>query len=166
MACARGFDDRGLALLAPGTPRVMIRAHVSSIAKENLRFFPLRLGLDPRIFLLEPLLYQSLVALLRTVQRLLAGDPELRQKPANRIATQTDAKLVLDQLGHHVARPQRERKLQLQRILLRHCLVDPLHGARIQLWRPSKQRFGLQRSPSTPPILRQPSVYRTAADSQ
>src|SRR6266446_1978384 len=49
------------------SPRVMIRAHVGGIAKENLRFFPLRKGLDPRILLLEPLLYQSLVALLRTV---------------------------------------------------------------------------------------------------
>src|SRR6266700_4615923 len=111
MACAGGFDDRRFALLAPTAPRVMIRAHVGSIAKEDLRFFPLRKGLDPWIFLVEPLLYQSLVALLRTIQRLLAGDAELRQQPANRIGAQHDAELVLDQLGHHVARPQRELKL-------------------------------------------------------
>src|ERR1700674_2358401 len=42
MACTRGFDDRRFALLAPTTPRVMIRAHVGCIAKEDLRFFPLR----------------------------------------------------------------------------------------------------------------------------
>src|SRR5271169_1792337 len=42
MACAGGFDDRRFALLAPTTPGVMIRAHVGSIAKEDLRFIPLR----------------------------------------------------------------------------------------------------------------------------
>jgi hypothetical protein len=34
------------------------------------------------------------------------------------------------------------------KILLRHCLVDSLHGAPVQFRRPSKQRLGLQRSPS------------------
>ena len=42
MACAGGLDDRRLALLAPGTSRVMIRAHVSGIAKEDLSSFALR----------------------------------------------------------------------------------------------------------------------------
>src|ERR1700730_17178781 len=44
MACAGGFDDRRFALLAPTPPRVMIRAHVGGIAKEDLRFFPLCKG--------------------------------------------------------------------------------------------------------------------------
>ena len=60
MACAGGFDDRRFALLAPTAPRVMIRAHVGGIAKEDLRFFLLRKGFDLRVFLLEPLLDQSL----------------------------------------------------------------------------------------------------------
>src|ERR1019366_10213687 len=166
MTCARSHDDRRFALLAPTPPCVMIRAHVGGIPKEDVRFFPLRKGFDLRVFLLEPLLYQSLVALLRTVQRLLAGNAELRQQPANRIGAQHYAKLVVDQFGHHFARPQRELKLQLQRILLRHGLVDPLHSPRIQFWRSSKQRFSLQRPPSASPILRQPSIYRTAADPQ
>src|ERR1700730_8645223 len=72
MPRAGGVDDRRFALLAPTTPGVMIRAHVGSIAKENLRFFPLRKRFDLRVFLLEPLLDQGLVALLRAVQRLLA----------------------------------------------------------------------------------------------
>src|ERR1700720_1165041 len=75
MACAGGFDDRRFALLAPTTPCVMIRAHVGGIAKEDLRFFPLRKGVDLRVFLLEPLLDQGIVALLRAVQRLLASAP-------------------------------------------------------------------------------------------
>src|SRR3979490_1572456 len=106
------------------------------------------------------LLDQSLVALLRTIQRLLAGDAELRQQPTNRIGAQPAAKLDLDQLTHHDAPPKRERKLQLQRILLRNGLVDPLQGASIQFGRSSKQRLGLQRAPSTAPILRQPTTYR------
>src|ERR1700751_5624938 len=84
----------------------------------------------------------------------------------NRIGTQHDTKLVLDQLCHHIARPQRERELQLQRILPRYGVVNPLHGARIQFGRSAEKRLGLQRSPSTSPILGQPSVYRTADDPQ
>src|ERR1700730_6073981 len=61
MACAGGFNDRRFALLAPTTPRVVIRSHMGSIAKEDLRFFPLRKGFDLRVFLLEPLLDQGLV---------------------------------------------------------------------------------------------------------
>src|SRR6202166_1084647 len=118
------------------------------------------------VFLLEPLLDQGLVALLRAVQRLLASDAELRQQSTNRIGAQRDTKLIQDQLGHHLARPQRERKLQLQRILLRHGLVNPLYGARIQFGRSSKQRLGLQPPPSTAPILRQPSIYCTAVYPQ
>src|SRR6476646_6383759 len=94
MACAGGFDDRCFALLAPTTPCVMIRAHVGGIAKEDLRFFPLRKGFDLRVFLLEPLLDQGLVALLRAVQRLLASDAELRQQSTDRIGTQRYAKLI------------------------------------------------------------------------
>src|ERR1700730_5408254 len=88
MACAGGFDDRRLALLAPTTPRVMIRAHVGGIAKEDLRFFPLRKGFDLRVFLLEPLLDQGIVTLLRAVHRLLASAAELRQQSTNRIGAQ------------------------------------------------------------------------------
>jgi len=94
MACAGGFDDWRFALLTPTPPRVMIRAHMGGIAKENLRVFPLRKGFDLRVFLLEPLLDQGIVALLRAVQRLLASDTELRQQSTNRIGAQRDAKLT------------------------------------------------------------------------
>ena len=67
MARTRGLNHGRFALLAPSAPRVMIGAHVGSIAKENLGSFALRKGSNPRVFLLEPLLYQSLVAFLRAV---------------------------------------------------------------------------------------------------
>src|SRR5208283_4853997 len=98
MAGARRFDNGRFAPLAPGAPGVMIRAHMSGIAEENLGFAALRKGFDLRVLLLEPLLHQSLVALLRAVQRLLTGDAELRQQPTNRIGAQRYAELVLDQL--------------------------------------------------------------------
>src|ERR1700704_4309098 len=98
MPRAGGFDDGRLALLTPTTPGVMIRAHVGGIAKEDLRFFPLRKGFDLWVFLLEPLLDQGLVALLRAVPRLLASDAELCQQSTNRIGAHRDTKLIQTQL--------------------------------------------------------------------
>ena len=164
MARTCGFDDGGFAPLAPRAPGMMIGAHVSGVAKEDLGLFSLRQGFDLRVVLLEPLLDHSLVALLRTMQGLLASDAKLRQQPTNRIGAQHDPKLILDQLCHHGTRPQREGELQLQRVLLRDGVVNPLQGARIQFGRPAQKRLGFQRSPATSPILRQPAIYRTAVD--
>src|SRR5271154_193244 len=166
MASPRGFDNRRFAPLAPGAPGVMIRAHMSRIAEENLCFFPLRNGFDLRVFLLEPLPHQSLVAFLRSVQRLLAGDAELRQQPPDRIRAQRNATLGFDQRRYHFACPQREREFKLQRVLLCHNLVNPLQGASVQFRWSSKKGFCLQRSPSATPILRQPPVHRTGIDPQ
>jgi pimeloyl-ACP methyl ester carboxylesterase len=105
MACAGGFDDRCFALLAPTPPGVMIRAHVGGIAKEDLRFFPLRKGFDLRVFLLEPLLDQGLVALLRAMQRLLASDAELCQQSTNRIGAQRDGALWNYRVRRRAFRP-------------------------------------------------------------
>ena len=51
-------------------------------------------GFDFRVVLPEPLLHQSLVALLRTVQGLLASDAKLRQQSTNRIGAHHDPKLM------------------------------------------------------------------------
>ena len=104
---------------------MMIGTHVSGVAKEDLGLFSLRQGFDLRVVRPEPLLDQSLVALLRTVQGLLASDAKLRQQSTNRIGAQHDPKPVLDQLRHHGTRPQREGELQLQRVLLRELLGRP-----------------------------------------
>ena len=92
MARTRGFDDGGFAPLTPRAPGMMIGAHVSGVAKEDLGLFSLRQGFDLRVVLPEPLLDHSLVALLRTVQGLLASDAELRQQSTNRIGAQHDPK--------------------------------------------------------------------------
>ena len=155
------FRQQAFRPSCPGAPGVMIRAHMSRIAEENLRFFPLRKGFDLRVFLLEPLPHQSLVAFLRSVQRLLAGDAKLRQQPPDRIRAQRNATLGFDQRRYHFACPQREREFKLQRVLLCHNLVNPLQGASVQFRWSSKKGFRLQCSPSATPILRQPTVHRT-----
>src|ERR1035437_8470267 len=65
--------------------------------------------------------------------RLLAGDAGSRQQPANKIGGQRDVELLFDPLsqskdGHHLARPQREREFELQRVLPRHRAVNPLYA--------------------------------------
>jgi hypothetical protein len=57
---------------------MMIRTHVRGVAEVDLGLFPLRQSPDPRVFLLEPLLHQRFVSFQCTMQRLLAGDADLR----------------------------------------------------------------------------------------
>src|SRR6266478_7484399 len=156
----------GLPLPAPGATRMMIRAHVRGVAEVNLSLFPLRQSFDPWEFLLEPLLHQSFVPFQRTMQRLLAGDAELSQKPPDRHPAQRDLEFIFDQRCHHLARPQRKCELELQRILLRHRVVNPLQLLSGKFQRTPKQRFGLQRSPAATPILRQPTIDRRTIDAE
>src|SRR5258707_9908952 len=140
---SRTRHDRGLALPAPGATRMMIRAHVRGVAEVDLSLFPLRQSFDPREFLLEPLLHQSFVPFQRTMQRLLAGDAELGQKPPDRHQAQRDIEFIFDQRRYHLARPQRKCALELQRVLLRHRVVNPLQLPAIEFRRTPKQRLGL-----------------------
>src|SRR6266481_8812691 len=156
----------GLPLPAPGATRMMIRAHVRGVAEVNLSLFPLRQSFDPWEYLLEPLLHQSFVPFQRTMQRLLAGDAELSQKPPDRHQAQRDIEFIFDQRCHHLARPQRKCELELQRILLRHRVVNPLQLLAVKFRRTPKQRLGLQRSPAATPILRQPTIDRRTIDAE
>jgi hypothetical protein len=67
---------------------MMIGAHVGGIAKEDLGFFALCKGSDLRVFLLEPLLDQSLVAFLgalRSVVREYRARSGLDRRPVRRL---------------------------------------------------------------------------------
>src|SRR6266852_2897517 len=145
---------------------MVIRAHMRGVAEVDLSLFPLRQSFDPREFALEPLLHQRLVPLQCTMQRLLAGDAELGQKPPDRDQAQRDIEFIFDQRRHHLARPQRKCELELQRILLRHRVVNPLQLLAIEFRRTPKQRLGLQRSPAATPILCQPAIDRRTIDAQ
>src|SRR6202162_1543525 len=144
---------------------MMIRAHVRGVAEIDIGFFPLRQSPDPRVFPLEPLLHQRLVAFQSAVQRLLAGDAELRQQPPDRHQTQRNVEPIFDQRRHHLARPQRKRKLKLQWALLRHRIVNPLQPSAVEFRWATKQWLGSQRSPTTAPILCQPPVNRRTIDA-
>src|ERR1700674_1086922 len=144
---------------------MMIRAHVRGVAEVDIGFFPLCQSPDPRVFLLEPLLHQCLIPLQRTMQRFLAGDAELRQQPSDRHQAQRDVEFIFDQRRYHLACPQSKRKLELQWVLLRHRIVNPLQFPAVKLRRTPEQRLGFQRSPTTTSILCQPPVNRRTIDA-
>ncbi len=94
------------------------------VTKIDFGFRLLRQGLDLRVFFLQPLLDQGLVALQGVMQRLLAGDAELGQKPPHRNKAQGNLEFVPDQFGDHLAASQRESELHLQQVLLGHVVKD------------------------------------------
>src|SRR5882724_7502512 len=145
---------------------MMIRAQMRGVAEVDRGLLPLRKRSDPRIVPLEPLLHQRLVAFKRAMQRPLASDAELRQKPSDRDQAQRDVEFVLDQRGHHLARPQGKSELELQRALLRHRVINPPELSAIEFRRTSEQRLGFQRPPPTTSILCQPAIHRGTVDSQ
>ena len=155
-----------LADLAPGSAGVMIRTNMRGIAEIDRRVLPPRQDFDLRIFLFEPLFHKRLVPLQRAMQWLLATDAKLRQQAPHRLKAEPDPVFVGDQLRDHLARPQRKLKLQLQRILLRNCVIQPLQLPAVQLRRPSRHRLRLQRSPPAAPIGRQPLVDRRPVDPE
>src|ERR1700730_17563682 len=144
----------------------MIRAHMRGVTEGDCGLLPLRQSSDPRIILLQPLLHQRLVPFQRAMQRLLAGDAELRQQPSDRDHAQWDVEFLLDQCRHHLARPQCKCEFELQRALLRHRVINPAQLLATEFWWPSEQRLCFQRTPATTPILRQPAIHRRSIDTQ
>src|SRR5271154_3374882 len=102
------LDDRRFTLLSPRAPRVMIRTHVRRVSKINVRTLHLRHFLDLRIFSLQPSLHERLIAFESAMQRFLTGDTQLRQQPAHGHHAQDNLESGLDDLCHHLARPQRK----------------------------------------------------------
>lgn len=81
-----GLDDRRFAASAPSPAGMTIQAHRRGIVEIDFGFLLLGQGLDLRVLFPQPVLDQRLVARQGTMQRLLAGGAELRQKPSNRNA--------------------------------------------------------------------------------
>src|SRR5271163_271807 len=160
------LDDRRFTLLSPRAPRVMIRTDVRRVSKINVRTLHLRHFLDLRIFSLQPFLHERLIAFEGAMQRFLTGDTQLRQQPAHGHHAQDNLEFGLDDLRHHLARPQRKFKFELQRILLRHRFVNPFQFLVVQLWWTTKKRPRLQRAPATLAITRQPPKHRTIGYAQ
>src|ERR1700689_705867 len=100
------------------------------------------------------------------MQRFLTGDTQLRQQPAHGHHAQDNLESGLDDLCHHLARPQRKFKFELQGILLRYRFVNPFQFLVVQLWWTTKKRFRLQGAPATLTITRQPPKHRTIGYAQ
>src|SRR5271156_242517 len=92
--------------------------------------------------------------------------PHVRQQPAHGHHAQDNLESGLDDLCHHLARPQRKFKSELKRILLRHRFVNPFQFLVVQLWWTTKKRFRLQGAPATLAITRQPPKHRTIGYAQ
>src|SRR5271168_1725038 len=160
------LDDRRFTLLSPRAPRVMIRTHVRRVSKINVRTLHLRHFLYLRIFSLQPSLHERLIAFESAMQRFLTGDTQLRQQPSHGHHAQDNLESGLDDLCHHLARPQRKFKFELQRILLRHRFVYPFQFLVVQLWWTTKKRLRLQGAPAALAIIRQPPKHRTIGYAQ
>ena len=160
------LDHRSLADGCPSRSRMKVRTNPRLVGKKNLR--SLAFGLCPnfRILSFYPLLDQRGVLFKRFCQRPLATQPQLRQKPTHRSQAQLHVILPPDQRADHPSRPQRKRKLQLQRIVHRHCPINPLNLSPLQLVRPSIKLSGLKRSPAGSPIRRQPVVNAGSRKTQ
>ena len=161
------LHHRRLAANAPGLAMHRIGAEAGLIPEEDVS--ALRLGLpgDGRVGFPLPALDGFRIALIGALQRLLRRQPELRQQFADRGQPKPDAKLLLDQLGHHRARPQ----TKVQAVLARVTAIDPAEHLpllrRRQTARPSR-RFGrAQRLDPHPRLQRrlEPLVDRRAIES-
>src|SRR5579883_2896935 len=116
---------RSLALRRPGRSTVKVRTHSRFIFEENLCLLALGSSADLRKLLLQPALDQGAILLVGTEQRALTGQPQLRQKSSDRHETQLDREPLRDQRPNLRSRPKREGKLELQRILCGHGVVEP-----------------------------------------
>ena len=159
-------DHRGFPFNRPGGAGVMIRAHARLIAKEYESLLLTGQALDFRILFLQPSLEFLRLLLIGTPDRTLRCQTQLTQQTTNRSFAKFDPKLLVNQLPHHSCCPKRKTKLQLQRILVGHGLVNPMERFAIQFRASSSSFLGIQSSPSAMLISGQPTVYRDAVDSQ
>ena len=109
---------------------------------------------------------QTSITLLRSTQWFLAGDPELSEKRSHRRHAQLHPELVFDQLGDHATRPQREGEIELQWILARHRLINPLHHLAREFWRPPGEGPGLQSIPAATAIPHKPALNGGAIQAE
>src|SRR5450631_4903999 len=149
MPRARGFNNGRFTFFTPGAPGMVIGTHVGGIAKIDVSPLFFRHCLEFRIFLFKPLLDKGFVTFACLVQRLLTSDAELSQKPSHGRGAQNHMELILDQLRHHRARPQRKLEFQLQRVLPRHRAVNPLQCPAIEFRGTSRERLCFQGAPTT-----------------
>src|SRR5665213_101943 len=142
----RAIDDRSLPAQSPPLSMTGVAEKARFVPKQNLRAVALRLPGQRRIRLLLPQGNRLRVPLIRTLQRLLRGQLQLRQQRAYRGDAQIHSELLLDQQRDDRARPQTE----IQSVLTRVAAIDPAKYlsllGRSQATRPTARACRTQRS--------------------
>ena len=91
------------------------------VPEEHFGALCLRFAGNGRIGFALPSLDGLRIALIGALQRLLRCQPQLRQQLTHRAHPEMNAKLLLDQFRHNVARPQ----AKVQAVLARVAPIDP-----------------------------------------
>jgi len=164
LAC--GSDNRGLSLDSPSGARMKIRPDPRLVLKEDLSPFPLGLGADSRIFLLEPLFDQGGILLQGFYQRFLAGEPQLGKQASDRGQRQADPIFFPKKGPDHASGPEGKWEFQLQWIFGGHGLIDPANLTGRELFGASRHLPRFEGIPSAGAIGGQPLVNATATVAQ
>src|SRR5450631_2631689 len=117
----RSVHNRSLAAQSPGLSMNGVGAKTGFIPKQNLCAVAFSLAGQRRIRLLLPQGYRLRISLIRTLQRLLWRQLQLRQQRADAGDSQINPELPLNQQRHDRARPQTE----IQSVLPRIAAIDP-----------------------------------------
>jgi len=156
-SCSRRRHNRRFSSWCPCGSTMRIRSYSRFISKKDMRTKGFGFFADERVLPAQPVRHSLWILLIRSPQRTLGAQPQLIHQATNRRPAQRNAKMFVNNFFHHVQRPQRKRKFQLQRILRRHCFVNPAHLFARQFSRPASTLAGIQHIPSSISIQRKPS---------
>ncbi|MBA2883251.1 hypothetical protein HNR65_003613 [Desulfosalsimonas propionicica] len=98
------------------------------------------------------------ILLVGAVQGFLRGEAQLPQKTAHRTDAQFDAEFFLDYISDHTAGPQGKGQLQLLRILVPDCIVNPGNMAAVEFAGPSALLAGTQGVPAAATVSGKPVI--------
>ena len=155
-----------LPLHSPGRSGMKVRTHSGLILEEDLGPFLLGLGVDPGVFLLEPLLDQRGILLQGFDDRFLTGQAQLGQEASDRRQGQTYPVLFPNQRPDHGSGPQGEWEFQLKRILGGDGLINPSNLTGGKLLGSARHLARLEGVPTSGPVRSQPLVDTTPGESQ
>jgi len=157
---------RGLSAFSPGGTTMKIRPHSGFIPKINLCTQLSSATTNRRVFYFSPSPYCLRILLVGPPQRPLRTQSHLPEESTHRTTTQAHTKALSNQLSDHIGSPQGKGKLQLQRILQRHRIVDPLQSLTVELGRSATPFICTKVLFSSGAIQRQPTKHRAYTNSQ
>lgn len=147
---------RGLSAFRPCRPRMVIAAHSRLVAEIDLCPDLFSAGSKGGELAARP--SPDLVGILLPSAEVgtLGRKSHLLEQPAHRPSAQDDAKLILDDLGDHLAGPKGKREIELKRILVGHQVEDVLHLRAIELPGTAASRTGFKPTPAAGTVAGHP----------